>query len=258
MNDIQKNLTQIKARINLACAKAERDPNEIKLVLATKTVSSEKIKAALCSGETLIGENKVQEIKEKFDSLSAIPHEKHFIGHLQSNKIKDLLKYKVTCVQSIDRLELAEKLHKRLVAEQKTINVFVQINTSAERSKFGIKPENTQGFIREITKFDTLKITGLMTIGLFSAKAERVRTCFRLLKNIQQEINQQNISGIELRELSMGMSSDLEIAIEEGSTMIRVGTAIFGQRVYPDSYYWNENTNLILTQKNNAAPNTCD
>lgn len=120
------------------------------------------------------------------------------------------------------------------------MNVLIQINTSFEESKFGISPENALDLVREVAKMDRIRIKGLMTIGLFSAETEKVRKCFRLLKDIQNRIIQENIPNVEMKELSMGMSSDLEVAIEEGSTIVRVGTAVFGKRPYPDSYYWNE------------------
>lgn len=244
MNPVLTNIAQIKKRIALACEKSGRNPNEVRLLLATKTVSAENIRIAIESGETLIGENKVQEVKEKFEELKDIPHTKHFIGHLQTNKIKDILKYGVSCVESLDRLDLAEKLHQRLLFENKKMDVFIQVNTSSEESKFGINPENAVEFTKQVSQFDRLNIKGLMTIGLFSAETEKVRECFKLLKNIQQKIISENIPNVQMNELSMGMSADLETAIEEGATIIRVGTAIFGQRIYPDSYYWNENKNV--------------
>ncbi|MDO5664943.1 MAG: YggS family pyridoxal phosphate-dependent enzyme [Bacteroidia bacterium] len=239
-NDIQNNIAVILQRIEKACESCNRDPKEVKLLLATKTVTAERIKLAFDAGQTLIGENKVQEIKSKFNELAAFPHQKHFIGHLQTNKIKDILKYNVTCIQSLDRLDLAEKLQQRLTFEKKEIDVLVQVNTSAEESKFGINPEDTIEFIKQISQFKNIHVKGLMTIGLFSAETEKVRKCFKLLKSLQQEVIQQNIPNIKMTELSMGMSGDLEAAIEEGSTIVRVGTAIFGSRIYPDSYYWNE------------------
>lgn len=240
-DDILNNLNVILDRIEKACFKSNRNPDEVKLLLATKTVSAEKIKVALQTNQTLIAENKVQELKEKFDDLKDIPHTNHFIGHLQTNKIKDVLKYDVSCIQSVDRLDLVEKLQQRLTFENKTIEVLIQVNTSNEESKFGVQPENTIELVRQIAQFDRLKIKGLMTIGLFSSETEKVRKCFQILKSIQQEIIKQNIPNVEMNELSMGMSGDLETAIEEGATIVRVGTAIFGQRMYPDSYYWNEN-----------------
>ncbi len=239
--EILNNITDIQERINNACINSNRNPDEVKLLLATKTVPAERIKIALQKGYTLIAENKVQELKEKYEPLKEIPHTNHFIGHLQTNKIKDLLKYNVSCIQSLDRLDLAEKLHQRLQLENQTIEVLIQVNTSFEESKFGVSPDNAIKLVKQVAQLETLKIKGLMTIGLFSTETEKVRKCFRLLKDIQQRIIALNIPNVAMQELSMGMSGDMETAIEEGATIIRVGTAIFGQRTYPDSYYWNEN-----------------
>mgnify|MGYP000475022110 FL=1 len=238
--NIIHNLNVILKRIENACINAGRNPKEVKLLMATKTVSTDRIKIALQTGQTLIAENKVQEVKEKYEDLKNIPHTSHFIGHLQTNKIKDILKYGVQCVQSVDRLDLAEKLHQKLLAEEREMDILIQVNTSNEESKFGVSPENTLDLVKEISTLSTLKIKGLMTIGLFSSDEERVRTCFQLLKNLQQKITNLNLPNVEMKELSMGMSGDLEIAIQEGATIVRVGTAIFGERIYPDSYYWNE------------------
>ncbi len=238
--DILININTITERIAKACALSGRDQNEVKLLLATKTVPADRIKIALAAGQTLIAENKVQELKEKYEALSEIPHANHFIGHLQTNKIKDLLKYNVSCIQSLDRLDLAEKLHQRLAFEDKTMEVLIQVNTSFEESKFGVSPEEAIVLTQQVAQLSTLKIKGLMTIGLLSAEVEKVRKCFRLLKEIQQQIIALQIPNVDMRELSMGMSGDLEAAIAEGATIVRVGTAIFGTRPTPDSYYWNE------------------
>ena len=240
METIHQNIETINQRISRACEKAGRSREEVKLLLATKTVSAERIKLAMDAGCTLIAENKVQELKEKFDDLKEIPHTTHFIGNLQSNKVKEIIRYGVDCLESVDRMSLAEKLHKRLVFEGKTMDVLIQVNTSYEESKFGVRPENAVELVRKVAQFETLKIKGLMTIGLFSAEDEKVRKCFQLLKSIQNQIVAENIPNVEMKELSMGMSGDLEIAIEEGATIVRVGTAIFGKREFPDSYYWNE------------------
>lgn len=241
MSHIIENIALIRKRITEAAHRAGRNPEEVKLLLATKTVSAENIKIALESGERLIGENRAQELKSKYTDLLAVPHQKHFIGYLQTNKIKDLLRYDVTCIQSVDRIDLAEKLQARLEFEEKEIDVFIQVNTSNEESKFGIAPEKAIELTKQVAELPNIHIKGLMTIGLFSAEEAKVRVCFKLLKEIQKQIIALNLPGVEIKELSMGMSHDLEFAIEEGSTMVRVGTAIFGQRIYADSYYWNEN-----------------
>lgn len=240
MEEIIENLNQVQKRIEQACLKSGRKSSDVKLLMATKTVSPERIKMVLHAGQTLIGENKAQEVKEKYEELKDTPHELHFIGHLQTNKIKDIIRYGVSCVQSLDRWELAEKLHQRLIFEKKSMDVFIQVNTSGEESKFGIHPDDAIELVKQVATLNTLRIKGLMTIGLFSAETEKVRPCFRLLKKLQKQIEALQLPEVNADELSMGMSSDLEVAIEEGSTIIRVGTAIFGKRIYPDSYYWNE------------------
>lgn len=222
-----------------ACKKSGRNPDDVQLLLATKTVDVGKIKQALALGETFIGENKVQELKQKAPDLINIAEEIHFIGHLQSNKVKEVIKW-ATCIQSIDRFSVAKELEKRLSRIEKVIDVFIQVNTSQEDSKFGVAPEDALALIEKVGKLPHLNVTGLMTIGLFSAESDRVRACFQILKRIQQEAISSKVVGPGFKHLSMGMSGDLEIAIEEGATIIRVGTAIFGERIYPDSYYWDE------------------
>lgn len=240
MKNITHNLKVIHNRIQQACKKANRKSKDIRLLLATKTIDSDRINFALQQGENLVGENKVQELKQKWTAIKEQNPEVHFIGHLQSNKIKEVLKW-ATCIESIDKLSLAEKLQKRLEFEEKEIDVYIQVNTSFEDSKFGVLQKNTIALVKEVSKFKNIHIKGLMTIGLLSSESTKVRKCFKLLKQLQQEIISLQIPNVEMTELSMGMSGDLEIAIEEGATIIRVGTAIFGERIYPDSYYWNEN-----------------
>lgn len=243
MNNIEANIQTIKRRMERAAISSDRNPEEIKLLLAVKTVPAETIALALGTERTLIGENKVQELKAKYDYLSGRNAEFHFIGHLQTNKIKDVIKY-ADCIQSVDRLDLVQKLDQRLQQEGRSLDIFMQINTSYEESKFGISPENAVKLAKEIAKYDTLKVKGLMTIGLFSAEMEKVRPSFRLLKQKQLEIQELGLANFDLKELSMGMSHDFETAIEEGATIVRVGTAIFGDRIYPDSYYWDENKTI--------------
>lgn len=169
---ILKNLRSVHKRIRTASKSSNRDLNGIRLLLATKTVDSDSIRFALEQGENLLGENKVQELKKKGPALKKLQPEVHFIGHLQTNKIKEVIKW-ATCIESIDRLKLAKKLHNHLVPENKTIDVFVQVNTSYEQSKFGIAPEKALRFIEQVAAFDTLKVKGLMTIGLFGAAPKK-------------------------------------------------------------------------------------
>ena len=240
-NSIKENIAHITARIEAACKKAGRNPSEVQVLLATKTVEPERILQAFTCGYTLIGENKVQELRDKYEALAAVPHTAHFIGHLQSNKIKDVIQYS-QCIQSIDYLDTAQKLEQRLAKENRTIDILIQVNTSSEESKFGCMPEETEGLIKAITALPHLNIKGLMTIGLFSAEEDKIRECFRCLKQLQRRIAEAALPHVSVDILSMGMSGDLEIAIEEGSTMLRIGTAVFGERYYADSHYWNEKT----------------
>lgn len=237
--DIIFNLKEVHDRIEKACEISGRAVTDVQLLMATKTVPAERIQIAFEAGETLMGENKMQELRDKDSVLSNLDIERHFIGHLQTNKIKDVLKY-VTCIQSLDRLSLAEELHKQLLKENRTLDVFIQVNTSFEESKFGLAPADVISFIREIKKYESLKIKGLMTIGLLDVEKEKMRPSLRLLREIRDEIYEAKIKGLTNLKLSMGMSQDLELAIAEGSNMVRVGTSIFGNR-FLGKEIWNEN-----------------
>lgn len=236
---IKENILYIMERINAACKKAGRNPKEVQLLLATKTVEPERILQAFSCGCTLIGENKVQELRDKYEALSVVPHTTHFIGHLQSNKIKEVIQY-AQCIQSIDNLDTAQKLEQRLVQEERSLDILVQVNTSAEESKFGCRPEDAENLVKAIAALPHIAIRGFMTIGLFSGEENKIRACFRCLKQVQQRVAAMALPNVSTDILSMGMSGDLEIAIEEGSTMLRIGTAVFGERHYPDSHYWND------------------
>lgn len=238
-HSMKRRIEQVNQKINRACKSVHRNPEDVTLLLATKTVPPEKIARAVAAGSTLLGENKVQELREKHDYVENDLAEWHFIGHLQTNKINNVLPY-VTCIQSVDRLKLAQKLHNRLARNNQTLDILIQVNTSYEASKFGADPDQLLDLIEQLTHFNTLQIKGLMTIGKLSGDPHETRKCFRLLKSLQQKVQEQHFKGVEMDTLSMGMSNDFETAIEEGATMVRVGTAIFGEREYPDSYYWNE------------------
>ncbi|OXA98852.1 YggS family pyridoxal phosphate enzyme [Flavobacterium oncorhynchi] len=237
--DIIYNLKQVHQRIEDACRLSNRKSSDVQLLLATKTVSAEKIRIAIEAGETLIGENKMQELRDKESGLKDLNIERHFIGHLQTNKVKDVLKY-ASCIQSLDRLSLAEELDKQLLKENRSINVFIQINTSFEESKFGLAPTEVISFIKKIKKHKTLKIKGLMTIGLLDVEKEKMRPSLQLLREIRDQIYDAQIEDVTNLKLSMGMSQDLELAIAEGSNIVRVGTSIFGNR-FLGKEIWNEN-----------------
>jgi pyridoxal phosphate enzyme (YggS family) len=237
--EILYNLKQVHARIENACKASGRQASDVQLLLATKTVSAAKIRIAIEAGESLIGENKMQEFRDKDAELKDLNIERHFIGHLQTNKIKDVLKY-VTCIQSLDRLNLAQELHKQLQKENRNLDVFIQVNTSFEESKFGLSPAEVIPFIKEIKKYDTLKIKGLMTIGLLDVEKEKMLPSLRLLREIRDDIYTEKTTGITDLKLSMGMSQDLGLAIAEGSNLVRIGTSIFGNR-FLGKEIWNEN-----------------
>ncbi|MCS1351838.1 YggS family pyridoxal phosphate-dependent enzyme [Mechercharimyces sp. CAU 1602] len=238
--NIKQNLLTVHKRIEAACHRVHRPPQDVRLLLACKTVPATHILLAHHLGERLIGENRVQEALSKIDHLQIAPTlEHHFIGHLQSNKVRHALRF-ATCIQSIDRLSLVRKLEQELQKQGRSLDILIQVNTSYEESKFGLHPDKTLAFIRQVSQTDCLKIKGLMTIGLFSSQPEPVRTCFRRLATLREQAKQLNLPRVEMETLSMGMSHDFETAIEEGATMIRIGSAIFGARSYPDSYYWNE------------------
>ncbi|MBS1781470.1 MAG: YggS family pyridoxal phosphate-dependent enzyme [Bacteroidetes bacterium] len=236
---ISEKTNAIRNRMDIAAQKANRNPNDIKLILATKTVEPEAVREALIFEKNFVAENKVQELSRKAPQLKADKVEFHFIGHLQSNKVKEVLKY-ADCIQSIDRIGLVDILHKQLSAEGRMLNILMQVNTSYEESKFGISPEEAAALASYISQHETLRLNGLMTIGKFGGTNSETQACFQLLCAVRNELERLNLPNTRLTELSMGMSGDFELAIATGSTMVRIGTAIFGERIYPDSYYWDE------------------
>ena len=236
---IISNLKQVHQRIENACSISGRNVSDVQLLLATKTVPAKYIKIAVEAGETLIGENKMQELRDKNQILKDLAIERHFIGHLQTNKVKDVLKY-ANCIQSLDRLSLAQELDKQLQRENRQLDVYIQVNTSFEESKFGLSPNDVLPFLHQIKKIKTLSIKGLMTIGLLDVEKEKMTPSLRLLREIRDEIYNDNTLELNHLKLSMGMSKDLELAITEGSNLVRIGTSIFGNR-FLGKEIWNEN-----------------
>jgi len=234
---IKENIDKVKQNIADSAVKTGKNPEDITLVMATKTVPVERIREAIQAGERIIGENKVQEALKKYHMLKEEPAEWHFIGHLQTNKVKDVLKF-ANMIHSVDRLSLAEKLDHRLSQEGRSLDILIQVNTSHEESKYGVEPKNALSLVKQVSKYDTLNICGLMTIGLFTKDETKIRTCFKALKRIYENILTEGIDDVKMKYLSMGMTNDYQIAIEEGSNMVRIGTAIFGERNTPDGYYW--------------------
>ncbi|MFM8519125.1 MAG: YggS family pyridoxal phosphate-dependent enzyme [Solirubrobacterales bacterium] len=229
---IRTRLAGVEQRIAEAALAAGRDPGEVRLLLATKTVGPERIRVAIEAGADLVGENRVQEVRPKYEALADLEYERHFIGHLQSNKVNALVPY-VSCIESLDRPSLADRLQKRLEREGETMEVLSQVNTSGEESKFGIEPDDAVGFAREVAQRDALRVRGLMTIGLFTEDPEIARPSLAALRETAERIREDGIDGVEMAELSMGMSGALEVAIAEGATIVRVGSAVFGDRPTP-------------------------
>ena len=230
------NLAAVQARIAAACRRAGRDPGTVRLLAVTKTVPAPVLRLAASAGITDFGENKLQEARDKQAVLRDLPIRWSIIGHLQTNKVKYLIRFAHE-FHALDSLRLAEELNRRLEAEGRDLDVFVQVNTSGEASKFGLHPDGLVPFVERLSDYPHLRPRGLMTLAIFSADLERVRACFRLLRALRDRA-----AGIApgLAQLSMGMSGDFETAIAEGADVVRVGQAIFGARPTPDSFYWPE------------------
>ena len=229
---IAENIKKLNRQIEDAAQRSGRDPSEIKLLVVTKTHSVETIETALRCGIKYISENRVQEAEDKIPFIKENFKEFHFIGHLQSNKIKKLMKLNPALIHSIDKISTALKLNDHLTQLQKKQDILIQVNTYGEESKFGIKPDTAIDFINQVSKLPNLNIKGLMTIGMFIADDEVIRECFLTLRELFEKIKLEKIPNVEMKYLSMGMTDDFEIAIEEGANIIRIGSAIFGQRNY--------------------------
>lgn len=237
MESVAGRLAAMNARIRAAALRSGREAAEVRLVLVTKTVEPERVRDAIAAGQRDLGENKVQEGRSKAAALAGLPVRWSMIGHLQSNKVKDVLRF-ADELQSLDRLSLAVALEKRLQHLGRSLDVLVQVNTSSEVSKYGLDPGDVIGFLSELAHFDSLRPHGFMTLARFTTDTVEVRRCFKLLRHIRDTARQDAPQGAALEHLSMGMSGDYEIAIEEGATIVRVGQAVFGPRPLPDSHYW--------------------
>jgi hypothetical protein len=233
--DIRARIEAVCQRIAAACERVGRDPKDVTLLAVTKTITPEAIKLAYAAGIRYFGENRVQEAATKIfpDFLREAGMEPapqwHLIGHLQTNKVKKALAL-FQVIQAVDSLRLAEALQRQAAALPKRAEIFIEVNTSGEASKFGVPPDQALPLAQQIAALPNLQLAGLMTIGALTAKQEIIRNCFRRLRELRAEIAAANFPGVNLRHLSMGMTDDFEVAIEEGSTMVRVGRAIFGAR----------------------------
>ena len=220
------NWSQVRERVDAACQAAGRDPASVNILPVSKTFGPPLIRAAVALGLHRFGENKVQEIRDKSTQLVDCGIDWVMIGHLQTNKVRDVARL-ASEVQSLDRLELAQALDRRLQAEGRAIDVLVQVKTSGEPSKYGLPPEQLPAFLDTLRGYDTLRVRGLMTLATLSIESDEVRRCFCLLREL---LSRAVAQGHDLKRLSMGMSGDFTLAIAEGATDVRIGTAIFGTR----------------------------
>jgi len=228
-SEITRNLKAVQQRIAETCTRCGRDPGAVRLVCVTKTMSAETVRLAIQAGAVLFGENYIQEAREKCGTLSEYPVFWHFIGHLQTNKAKYAVKL-FDLIHTVDSLRLATELDREARKIGKVQKILIQVNIGKEVSKSGIDAESADTLIRNLAAFPHLLVRGLMVIPPFFDEPERVRPYFRGLRELRDSLNKPGISGIRLDELSMGMTGDFEAAIEEGATLIRIGTAIFGER----------------------------
>ena len=226
--DIAENFSAIQQRITSACERSGRSPSDVLLLAVSKGHPPEAIKAAADAGQIFFGESKVQEAKTKIP-LAPGKCRWHMIGHLQSNKCRDAV-HLFEMIQSVDSLSLAEEIQKACDKQAKTMPILLEVNVAGESSKFGYKPEQMLAQIKEINSLSKLEIHGLMTVPPYTTDAEKVRPYFRRLRELKAECEQ--VLGAPLQHLSMGMSGDFEIAIEEGATIVRLGTILFGARSY--------------------------
>lgn len=227
---VTENLKMVEEKIQKACERAGRAREEVKLIAVSKTKPVDMIREAMESGIVTFGENKVQELLEKQDVI----REKldwHMIGHLQRNKVRQIAG-RVTRIHSVDTLRLAEQIQREYEKKDICADILVEINMAKEESKFGFLPEEAEDAIRKMAMFSHIHVCGLMTIAPFVEDSEENRIHFRNLHKLLVDINNKNIDNINMSELSMGMTGDYEVAIEEGATYVRVGTGIFGNRLY--------------------------
>lgn len=227
---LKENLSNVQTNIINACKKANRNPDDVTLIAVSKTKPLSDIEELVTCGVNEFGENKVQELCDKYEHIST-PVNWHLIGHLQTNKVKYVID-KACLIHSVDSVHLAKEIEKEAAKKNVVINILIQVNIAKEDTKFGIDESDIYDFIEEIKDYSHIKVKGLMTIAPFVENPEENRQHFRKMHQLLLDIKSKNIDNIDMYILSMGMTNDYEVAIEEGSTMVRVGTGIFGERNY--------------------------
>ena len=230
---IKDNIDDILKRVGNACKKAGRNPGDITVVAVSKTVDYQRAKEAVEAGINNLGENRVQELVKKYEDMKDTDAKWHMIGHLQKNKVKYIID-KTVLIHSVESLELAEEINKRAEKNNLIADILIELNIGEEESKFGITEERVYDFINSMDKFDNIRVLGLMTVAPFCENPEDVRWVFKKMKNIYDKVSTMKLQNVQMKYLSMGMTNDFEIAIEEGSNIIRIGTAIFGARNYKE------------------------
>ncbi len=230
INSIQSAIADVSARIAAACERAGRSPEEVTLIAVSKTMPVEDIREAMVCGMTHFGENRPQELRDKQAEITE-PLQWHMIGSLQTNKLKYVVG-KTALIHSVDSIHLAEAIEEMSAKKELVTEILLELNIAGEESKHGIKPEELETLVREIATLSHVKIRGLMTVAPYTENAEENRIYFRQMKQLMVDINSKNIDNVYMDMLSMGMTGDYEIAVEEGATLVRVGTGIFGHRVY--------------------------
>jgi hypothetical protein len=231
---ISANLEVVRGRVRQACTRSGRDPADVTLVAVAKTFPAGNLREAIAAGVTDIGENYVQELLAKREDLADVQVRWHFIGHLQSNKVRAIVPW-VHLIHSVDNVPLAREIDRRAGMAGTIAEVLVEVNTTAEGTKFGVAPEEAPAFVESLKSFENLRLAGLMTIGPFLPDPEGSRPMFRTLRSLRDRIATSGQRNAPMQHLSMGMTGDFEVAIDEGATIIRVGTAIFGSRKQKES-----------------------
>ncbi len=228
-NDIARRLDKIRGRITARAQSCGRNPDEIKLVAVSKTKPAQDIRQAAAAGAKIFGENYIQEARQKIETLYDLDVKWHFIGHLQTNKARYAVRL-FDLIHSVDSLKLAKSLNKEAAKLGKRQAVLVQVNISGEETKSGVAPDDTLELLREMAGLENISVRGLMTMPPFFDDPVKARPYFRQLRRLARQADRAGIAGISMAELSMGMTGDFEVAIEEGATLVRIGTAIFGSR----------------------------
>ena len=231
MSELIENWKEVRNRIDAACERAGRDPSEVSLIAVSKTKPADMIRELYGEGQRLFGENRPQELRDK---AAVLPEDIswHMIGHLQKNKIKYVVG-KAALIHSVDTFELAEAINAEAVKRGTgPVSVLLEVNVAEEESKFGLKTEETAALAKQVAGLENVRVKGLMTVAPFVENAEENRPVFRRLRQLSVDIASQNIDNVSMNVLSMGMTNDYEIAVEEGASFVRVGTAIFGIRDY--------------------------